>query len=521
MIKLRDFQEELRFETLQQLSKVNNVLMVLPTGGGKTVIFCKILSDYSGFALAIAHRQEIVSQMSVTLASFGIRHRIIGQQSLATLCVRLHLQKFGHNYVNPNARIGVAGVDTLIRHPNDPFLERVSLTIIDEAHHVLKSNKWGKAIIPGVKLIGVTATPCRADGHGLGIESEGVFETMVIGPKMRTLMGAGWLTQYRIYAPPSDLDLTTVKTTPSGDYSPRPLVEAVQRSHIVGDVVDHYQRWAGGKLGVTFCVSVEAAAATAHSYKERGVPAQVISAETPSELRYQLLEQFRRREILQLVNVDLFGEGFDLPAIEVVVMARPTQSYALYAQQFGRALRPMDGKEFAIIIDPVGNVFRHGLPDNEKEWTLVGSKKTKKSPNAKLPITVCVECLMVYKLQDKNCPNCGVVREVSKTRYLETRLGELKELVINPPLKIPYGVSQNVANTIKARWEGKNEAQRNLRKSMINWGEEWSGVGIELNNAQQMFELTFGINVLEAQALSEKRAIELTTRIDDALSKMG
>jgi superfamily II DNA or RNA helicase len=149
-----------------------NVLMVLPTGGGKTVCFANVISSHQGAAVAIAHRAELVSQMSMALAREGVRHRVVGPAALGRSCAALHMAELGRLYVDPGARCAVAGVDTLVRmNPSDPWLAQVTLWVQDEAHHVLADNKWGDAcaLLPNAKGLGVTATPTRADGKGLGL----------------------------------------------------------------------------------------------------------------------------------------------------------------------------------------------------------------------------------------------------------------------------------------------------------------------------------------------------------------
>jgi superfamily II DNA or RNA helicase len=333
------------------------VMLVLPTGAGKTVVFANILGEFQGAACAVAHRAELVTQMSVALARENVRHRVIGPATLQRACSSAHLDRLKRDYVDPNGRVAVASVDTLIgMDPATPWLHQVGLWIQDEAHHVLAENKWGKAcaLFPNAYGLGVTATPTRADGKGLGAHAEGLMQELIVGPTMRELINRGYLTEYRVFAPPSDIDLSAVPVTDSGDYSPVKLRGARRRSHITGDVVQHYLRIAPGKLGVTFDTDIESATETAQAYRDAGVPAEVVTSKTPDHVRSSILRRFERREILELVNVDLFGEGFDLPAIEVVSMARPTQSYSLYCQQFGRALRPLEGKTHAIIIDHVG-----------------------------------------------------------------------------------------------------------------------------------------------------------------------
>src|SRR6185437_8496431 len=165
-------------------------------------------------------------------------------------------------------------------------------------------------------------------------------DTLLVGPSMRDLIKREYLTDYRIFAPPSDLDLSNVNISASGDYSPEPLRTAVHKSKITGDIVAHYLKIASGKQGVTFAVDIKSAADIAAEFRLYGVNAEVISSKTPPLVRQQLMRKFRNRELMQLVNVDILGEGVDVPAIEVISMGRPTHSYCTFAQQFGRSLRP-------------------------------------------------------------------------------------------------------------------------------------------------------------------------------------
>jgi superfamily II DNA or RNA helicase len=358
-----------------------NVLYVAATGSGKTVTFSEAVRRFDGPAIAIAHRQELVGQISLALARNGIRHRIIAPDTVIRFCVSVHMRELKRSYYDANARVGVAGVDTLIRRTVDRWLASVRLVVMDECHHVLKKNKWGLAfdMFPQAVGLGVTATPERADGRGLGRHADGVFDTMILAPTMRDMINHGFLTDYRIFAPPSDLDLSSVPLASGGDYSQDPLRKAVHKSHIVGDVVTQYLKSAAGLLGVTFSVDVESATEQAAAFRRAGVPAEVVSAKTPDPVRVSILRKFAAGDIKQLVNVDLFGEGFDLPAIEAVSMARPTQSFSLYSQQFGRALRPLPGKQWAIINDHVQNVMRHGVPDAPRIWTLDRREKRSRS----------------------------------------------------------------------------------------------------------------------------------------------
>lgn len=506
-----------------------NTLAVMPTGAGKTVTFSDILHEYPGFSCACAHRQELVGQISLALARQEVRHSIVAPDNVVRNIVRIHHEEVGRSFYEANARCHVAGVDTLIRlPPSSPWLPQVGLWVMDEAHHVLRENKWGRAVamFPNARGLGVTATPLRADGKGLGLHADGLFESMVQGPTMRELIRMGHLTDYRCYAPPSDLDLSDVPTSAGGDFSPEPLRKAVHRSHIVGDVVSTYLRLARGKLGVTFAVDIEHATEIAQAYRDAGVPAEVVSSRTPDHLRAAILRRFRNREILQLVNVDLFGEGFDLPAIEVVSMARPTQSYGLYVQQFGRALRLMAGKLWAIIIDHVGNIKRHGLPDARRVWSLERRDRRGSGTDDVMPVRTCGNCGASYEAFRTGCPYCRKKPEPAGRGRPEEVDGDLQELtpevlarmrgeaesVFYAP-RIPNGMPQiGVRRFINAH-EDRQQAVLSLREAIMLYGGARHADGDTDAEMQRRFFHTFGVDVLSAQALQRAEAADLEARV--------
>lgn len=536
-MNLRPYQRELKSNVYNAWAAGHkNVLAVLPTGGGKTVIFSSIVGENQGAAVAIAHRAELVSQMSLALARNGVRHKVIGPATLARNCTGLHLTELSKNFIDPHSRVAVASVDTLVRRDaNEAWFKEVSLWVTDEAAHLLAANKWGDAVamFPNARGLGVTATPTRADGNGLGAHADGVMHTMIEGPTMRDLIKAGWLTDYRIFAPPSDLDLSSVTISANGDYSPPKLAAAVHKSHITGDVVQHYLRIANGKLGATFCVDVENATEIAAAYRQAGVPAEVISAKTPDTLRLDILRRFRNREVLQLVSVDIFSEGFDLPAIEVISMARPTQSYGLYVQQFGRGVRPLEGKSHAIILDHVGNVMRHGLPDAARTWTLDRrERKARSAPDDVIPIRVCPKCLSAYERVLSACPYCGEAH-VPATRgtpeavegvlgemdanLLATLRGEIAAVSAAP--KIPYGATPVVAGSIRKNHRLRIEALGSLGMAMAVYGGWREMEGDSVAETQRRFYFQFGLDVMSAQALGRAEAQALEGRIRDVLQR--
>jgi len=538
--ELRDYQSDLlRNVVAEWHAGARNVLAVSPTGSGKTVVFAYAIANHPGSSVAIAHRAELVSQMSLALAREGVRHRVIGPATLGRTCARLHMDELQRLYVDPGARCAVASVDTLVRMDKaDPWFAQVTLWVQDEAHHVLVDNKWGDAcaMFPNARGLGVTATPVRADGRGLGRHADGLMDAMVVGATMRELIERDFLTEYRVFAPPSDIDLSAVAVTASGDYSPPKLKAARRASHITGDVVAHYLRIAPGKLGITFDTDIESATETAAAFRAAGVPAELVTGESHPEFRASALRRFRNREVLQLVNVSLFDEGFDLPAIEVVSMAAPTQSYGRYVQQFGRALRPLPGKTHAIIIDHVGNVLRHGLPDAYREWSLDRrERRSRSAPADAIPVRTCLnpECLSVYERIYSACPFCGQVVVPAARNAPEFVDGDLLELDqaalaalrgekarIDAAVQVPHNLVGTPAEhrLRRVHWE-RQEGQKPLRDAIALWAGWQNTLGRPDPEVYRRFYFKFGVDILTAQSLGAAEAAELTERVSTELAR--
>lgn len=566
-MQLRPYQDELDRDIDQAYDDgANNVLAISPTGSGKTVLFSHRIKKHDGPSCAIAHRQELVSQISLALNRDGVQHRIIGPDDVVKLCVGIHMDDSGVSYHRANAHCAVAGVATLTRRKASlsSWLKTVTQWVQDEAHHVLRNNTWGKAaaMFPNARGLGVTATPERADGKGLGRWADGLFDEMVEGRNMRDLINMGYLTDYRIYAPKTeDLYLENVKTGSDGDYTRESLKSAVRKSHVVGDVVKHYLRIAPGKLGITFATDVETATDIANQFNLSGVPAAVVSADTPAHERIAILRDFKARKLLQLVNVDLFGEGFDLPALEVVSMARPTKSYSLYCQQFGRALRIMISeilagawdtytdaqrrafiaesiKPQAIIIDHVGNidpaVGGHGLPDAPHIWTMDAREKRSSGNAQTKPSKVCTECTGFWEGYSTTCPYCGHVAVPGRRDGPEFVDGDLLEL---DPATLaamrgeiarvdgPCYHNGSTPNYAKKRVEEghrkRQDIQGGLRASMAWWAAYQREAGRNDSESYRRFYYKFGIDVLSAQALSTREANTLAIKINNHLAELA
>lgn len=435
---LRPYQLEVKARTLQAWqSGTRNVLDVMPTGAGKTKLKASIVEELNEPACCIAHRRELVEQISLALAHEGVRHRIIAPDKTIKQIARAQVDTVGRSLIYPTAPVAVAGVDSLGKpnHALDLWGKRCGLWVVDEAHHLLLDNKWGRALdrFPNARGLGVTATPVRADGKGLGRHAHGVFDEMIVGPSMRDLIRQGYLTDYRIVG--FQAHLQGLQVGASGEYTGQSVDSAIKESKLIGKIVPTWLKHARGLRTVVFAHSIEAAREITDEFIVAGIRAASVSSKTDDDLRRGLLRKFGRGELDVLVNVDLFGEGFDLPAIECVVFARPTASYGLYVQQFGRVLRLLLDKHLrdrwdsfsvaerlahirastkpaGLIIDHVGNVTRHGLPDAPRNHTLdARERRSRESPGDVMPVRTCgnLECLAVYEQFHKECPYCGWV----------------------------------------------------------------------------------------------------------------
>lgn len=540
MIILRPDQQNLKDSIYHNWNNgTKHVLGVLSTGGGKSVIASDIVLDGARLGIqqvVIAHRNELVSQMSMHVANRGIPHRIIGSDSTVRQITAFHRKNFGQSFVNPSARTAVIGVDTLVsRHEKlKNWAAQTSQWIIDEAHHVLRENKWGKAVamFPNARGLGITATPLRADGKGLGCEYEGVFDVMCVGIGMRQLIDIGALADYEIVCPASDIEVDLAEIGTTGDWSSQKLKKAAKKSHIVGDVVEAYQRYGNGKQAICFATDVETAGDIAANFNSVGIRAAALSAETNFLVREKYISEFRQGTLTVLVNVDLFDEGFDVPACEVVIMARPTASLGKYRQMVGRALRVWKGKLHGLIIDHVSNVIRHGLPDKHIEWTLARRDKRGKQERDpdEIPLRVCVGCAKPYERFLLQCPYCGSVPPLPapRDRSIDMVDGDLvlldkaalDEMRRATMLETPQSIAERVhkaagaaaAMHIKNKQIAKIIAQEELKYVIAQWAAIERQKGLSDREIDKKFYLTTNIDILTALSNSDNYEI-LTKRI--------
>lgn len=343
-IKLRPYQNRLQsfiYDAWDEGHK--NVLAVLPTGGGKTKVLCNIAIwqalEPTGprWPTAImVHRKELVQQICLTLAEEEIKHNIIAPKPVILGIIAAQRQLLKKQFYDYNAPITVISVDTLnsriMKH--EKWAKSIRFWITDEAAHVLRENKWGRAISYFTNAIGlgVTATPQRLDKRGLGRHADGLFDTMVEGPDTRWLIKNGFLCDYRIVVPESDYNQYLKKANEGHDYSLKDLAFASAKSKIVGDAVKNYLKFAKGKQAIYFVSDVAAGERMEREFKSQGVTAKLLTSLTDDTERLKGLIAFREKKIQVLLNIDLFDEGLDVPGIEVVGMCRKTMSVSKYKQ---------------------------------------------------------------------------------------------------------------------------------------------------------------------------------------------
>lgn len=383
MLHLRPYQDDSVGDIRTSFLTHAKVCFTLPTGGGKTVVFCYIVSNAikkNNKVLILAHRQEIIGQISDALSAFGINHGLLMP---------------GEKQTYDEVQLGM--VQTVARR-----LDRIhtpDFIVIDEAHHAV-AGTWLSVIarFPQARILGVTATPQRLDGKGLKM----VFDDLVIGPTVKELIDGGYLSQFQLFAPPTEIDLSGVKTQ-MGDYSIKQLEGIMDKATITGNAVTHYKKYLDGLPTVVFCTTLKHAIHVMEQFIQSGIAADVIHGKLNKFEREERVKRLANGAISVLTSVEVISEGFDLPIVAGAILLRPTKSLSLYLQQVGRSLRPKPDGSKAIILDHVGNVHRHGMPDEARAWTLDGKvKKTTKGPRQ------CDRCYRVFystpSCEDAECP---------------------------------------------------------------------------------------------------------------------
>ena len=417
-MRLRDYQER-AIEKLRESMRRGNkkILLVAPTGSGKTVIASALIQaavDKRNACLFVAHRRELVMQCSNKLHTFDVNHGVI------------MAGKSPNNFVSTQ----VASVQTFtIRAKKRYFMKpKADLIILDEAHRsVSKSFTDLIEMYPDAYVIGLTATPCRNDGKGLG----GLYDDLVEVENIRKLTEQGYLVPNRVVAPTMP-DLEGLKLM-AGDYEKRGLNTRMNTPKLVGDLATHWLRHAQDRPTVVFAVSIAHSRFIAKIFNDNGIPAGHVDGEMDELERETVLHDLHTGKIKVLSNCQVLTEGWDEPKVSCVILARPTKSYAMYLQMVGRSLRPFEGKDDTLIIDHAGCVYEHGFPEDVPEWELTEDKikrqqKKERKPIEKQPFT-CTQCNSVYQPTRvlRTCPVCGHAPTEADKKVL-IKQGRLVEL---------------------------------------------------------------------------------------------
>ena len=502
--------------------KLRAVVYVLPTGGGKTYTFSYIAFNAAARGrrvMILVHRKELLLQASKSLSNLGIKHGLISP----------------HFTPAPHEMVQVASIDTLMQRLKKRHYH-VDLLIVDEAHHVTDGNKWGKVyeMLDRPPMLGVTATPVRTDGIGLGKHAGGVFEEMVIGPSVPELIDMGFLVNPVVYASLDVPDLSGVKKTASGDYNRDELSLAVDKPKITGSAVEMYRKVCPGARAIVFCANIQHAKHVRDEFNAAGYHfALLVGAPEMSDAeRTAVNKGLASGHYHGACTVDLVSEGYDLPALECCIMLRPTASEALFLQQVGRVMRPSEGKNQAVLLDHVGNVGaytngefkrKHGLPSEEREWSLDGRKKrgrkaVDEEEGAK--IKQCEKCYKVHPAAP-SCPYCGYEYPV-KVRSLEQVDGELQQITAEMAEQIRRDKlrEQGQAQSVEALMAlGHSEpAARRILQARAEKQEIISAITADLTAWQeltgQMPAPTFGVSYRDIRYMKPKALKELRQQID-------
>jgi superfamily II DNA or RNA helicase len=359
--------------------------------------------------LFVVHRQELIDQSAATFQDAGVPFGVIAA---------------GYP-VNYQEHIQIASIQTVIRRLDK--IQEPTIIILDECHHATAAT-WKKllAAYPMAFVIGLTATPARMGGQGLG----DVFQSMILGPTVKQLIDWKNLAPYKYFAPPVAADLTGLRVK-MGDYMQADVALRMDKSEIIGDIIAHYQRIAPGRKAVCYCASVAHSQHTAEMFRQSGVSALHIDGETHDITRKAAVADFKAGKIKILCNVDLISEGYDCSDMDAVILARPTESLTLFIQQAMRAMRydRNNPDKVAMIIDHVGNCYRHGLPDEEREWSLeTTKKKTVTASRDEYPVRQCPKCYAAHRTAP-SCPQCGYLYPIELRTDPEQKAGQLAEVL--------------------------------------------------------------------------------------------
>lgn len=380
------------------------VLPVAPTGAGKTIIIAYLAQQIERTGkrvLIVAHRRELIKQASQKLTACGVQH---------SLCMP--------GAVMLASRVVVGSVQTARRRLHAPAMQNFDYVIVDEAHHAITGDYLAVlGASPNARIVGPTATPERLDGLGLGRSCGGLFDAMVEGPTVASLMDAGWLVRADLYGPEHTLQMAEA-TVRAGEFNAQSLEAIITHGGVMGDAVSQYRRIAQGQPAIAFCPTVKSAYEVAERFRADGWNWAAADGAMKASDRAAVFRDLESGRIHGFSTCDLVSEGLDIPNVACAIGLRPSMSKALVLQQWGRVLRPAAGtagdlgaiaashKPRAIVIDLADNSLRHNmLPETVHAWSLDGRKG--KAPSDEIKLRACPECFRNHAAALPVCPYCG------------------------------------------------------------------------------------------------------------------
>lgn len=495
-MKLRKYQSDLIDEFNSLIYTKKSICIQLPTGGGKTIIAKEIITKFLKLdkpILIIVHRKELLDQMSSLLTFFELNHSFISA---------------GYPFDNTK-QIFITMVQSF--NSRSITIKEPSLIIYDEAHHI-RAESWEKIyeLYPNSFSLGLTATPSRLDGRGLGK----IFNHLIRGPTVKELIESNYLSKYKLFRTfnPGLLDIEIL----NDDYNTEQLESIMNDSYVSNDIVRNYELICKNKKAIVFCVSIKHSELIKEAFELKGYKVAHLDGSFSKIQREEILSSFRSGKINILTNVNIIGEGFDLPDVDVAILARPTQSIIVYLQQIGRCLRPTNTKEFSYILDHSGNSYRHGLPDDNITWSIYGLNKLERAQSL-TENSICNKCKLVYKRTFKKCPNCNLENENFKEIIVDQGIKEsIKNKTLQKQNKLNW--VSNLIDIIQNLDNLKN--YDTVRKEFLNKINEIS-LSMNCPESIQMHiievQLTQIINLytnLNLSNMSSSSLIELNNAID-------
>lgn len=523
------------------------VLLQKPTGAGKTRTAAYIVEKYTStgrVVLWLVHREELLMQAAMTFAEYGVEHHMVCAASSERAIKAQQFREFGRSFVKNGARLVIASIQTIVRRLDSLDWLKPHQIIADECHLSLAAT-WRRVLAhwPDARLLGLTATPCRLDGQSFAKKDGGLYEAMVLGPAVSDLIAWGNLAQFDAYGPPVELvqGMADLNKRKGGDYSAEELEKELDAPKVYGDVVEHYRRFSDGKPAIAFCPTVKTAENFAEAFRAAGYRAIALDGQTDDAVRRRSLQELGRGELDVVTSVSILVEGTDVPFATTALLLRRTESLSLYLQAVGRVLRPHPKKDRAILLDFVGVIEKHGLPDEDRTWTLDGKPvRGERAANDNEPevhLRTCPSCSCIH-IPAPVCPNqnkhgtgepCGYVYPIKERREAEQVDCDLQKIDREElerrrrMLRTLQGqartVDELVANTGMSKFRAQKVVKAREEKARLIEDVVTSMHAVLDATGQTAFR-EFGCTIVSVGKMKPKELKELQDRVQQRLAEV-